>query len=366
MQIKKNYKTILDILKKEIEGGKYAFESLLPTENELAEKYCVSRPTITKVYNALQDKNYLTKKKGVGTRVIYQDIASESFKFGLLLPGAGESEIFSVISNRFLKRSQEGMFSCLWEGATTGSAELRKGITEKCSMEYIEQKVDGVFFAPLERIPHTNEINNDICKRFTKAGIPLILIDRDIVEFPNRSLYDLVSLDNFAAGYTMAEHLLNAGCTVINFVYRPNSAFSVTLRHLGVAAAIRKKQMDFGNENLYCGDPEDQSFVENINIIPKQTGFICANDSTAAVLMSTMNAMGIGIATDVLISGYDDMKYADYLKYPLTSYSQPCEDITDVAIELMMRRVKNKNAIPLSVNLLGKIVARGSTIFLKK
>ena len=358
-----NYKAILEILQEQIVKGEITFDSLLPTENELALKYGVSRPTITKVYNLLQEKGYLTKKKGVGTRVIYQKLNESNLTFGLLLPGAGESEIFSIISNRFLKHSQEGRFNCLWEGATTSNAEFRKGITKKCSLNYIEQKVDGVFFAPLERTPHADEINKEICERFTKAGIPLVLIDRDIVEFPNRSSYDLVSLDNFTAGYIMAEHLIDAGCDIINFVYRQDSAFSVTLRHLGVAAAIRKRQMDFNNSHIYCGTPEDPEFVKNITIIPGKTGIICANDSTAAVLMSTMSAMGIETASDVLICGYDNMKYAEYLKQPLTSYSQPCEEITDVAIELMMRRINNKDIIPVNINLLGQIVPRESTIF---
>ncbi|WP_029905344.1 GntR family transcriptional regulator [Prevotella sp. 10(H)] len=365
MKTKENYKTILKTLRDQIANGSLPFDSLLPTENELALKYGVSRPTITKVYNTLQDENFVTKKKGVGTKIIFQSNKNNQLTFGLLLPGAGESEIFSIISNRFLKHFHDGKFKCLWEGATTGNAEIRKDLTEKCSNDYISQKVDGIFFAPLERIPDADRINKEICQKITTAGIPLVLIDRDILEFPNRSTYDLVSLDNFNAGYTMAEHLLDSGCSVINFVYRPNSAFSVILRHLGAAAAVHKRNMEFNSTNIYCGDPEDASFVKKISISSGKTGIICANDSTAAMLMSTIDTLGIQTGIDVLIGGFDNMKYASYLKSPLTSYAQPCEEITDIAIELMMRRVNDKSIKPINVSLLGQIIIRESTSFSK-
>lgn len=362
--VKENYNSILQTLLSQIQNGDFPAGSLLPTENELAARYNVSRPTITKVYNTLQDDSYVTKKKGLGTRVIFNK-SDKSRVYGLLLPGAGESEIFSIINNRFLERSQEEHFTCCWEGTTAGNAELRRELTEVYSNIYISRKVDGVFFAPLERISHADEINKRICEKFAKENIPVILIDRDIVEFPERSTLDLVSLDNFNAGYTMASHLLDSKCTRINFVFRPDSAPSVLLRRFGVAAAVHQRGLRFDNGNVYCGNPEDPQFVSQIGIVKGETGIVCANDSTAAVLMSTIDSLDVRISEDVLISGFDDMKYAEHLKHPLSSYSQPCREIADVAIDLMGRRLKNRNAISGHITVTGKIVPRGSTVFSK-
>lgn len=362
MKIKENYKSILNILLEKINSGQFAHDSLLPTENELATKYGVSRPTITKVYDALQDEGYVIKRKGVGTRVIFEKTKSNLI-FGLLLPGSGESEIFSIINNRFLEHSRDGKFNCLWEGITAGNAEMRKELIETHLNNYISRNVNGVFFAPLERISNAEEINKRVCDKFTNAGIPIILIDRDIVEFPYRSSYDLVSLDNFNAGYQMAEHLLDSNCTTIHFVYRQDSASSVLLRRLGAAAAMHKRGLNFSNENVYCGNPEDLEFVKQISIIRGKTGVMCANDSTAAMLISSFDTINVKISEDVLICGFDDMKYAKHLKFPLTSYNQPCEEITDVAIDLMMRRIQNIRIIPNHISLLGHIIPRDSTSF---
>ena len=149
MEPKANFKNILEAVRHDIRNNMPA-GTLLPTETELAARYNVSRPTIAKVYNTLQKEGYVLKKQGIGTTVIYQGINHKT-TFGLLLPGPGESEIFATISDRFMERSQKGDFECIWNGATSGNAEIRRDLTEKSCEEYIEQKVDGIFFAPLER-----------------------------------------------------------------------------------------------------------------------------------------------------------------------------------------------------------------------
>ena len=365
MDAKINYKTIYNTLKEEITQSVFPSGSLLPTEQTLAQKYNVSRPTIAKVYNQLQEEGYIKKKKGLGTIVMHKNV-NTTYTFGLLLPGAGESEIFSIINDQLLKQSEEGKFNCLWEGAMANSADIRKNLIETCCDNYIKKNVDGIFFSPLERVPDADLINHRICASIQEAGIPLVLIDRDIMKFPKRSEFDIICLDNFSAGCVMGQHLIDAGCELIHFFYRPDSASSVNLRLSGVKDIVQEHKLQFTNENIHCGNPEDQDFVKQIKVIPGKTGIICANDSTAAVLMSSLDAIGIKISEDILICGYDDMKYSKHLKHSLTSFRQPCEEIANVSIELMMRRIKNKGVVPVTVNLTGEIIIRESSSFIRK
>lgn len=362
MDSKASYQTIYTTLKEQILKGDFSSGSLLPTEQTLAQQYSVSRPTIAKVYNKLQEEGYISKKKGLGTIVKYSG-SKLTYTFGLLLPGAGESEIFSIINDQLLKESEKGRFNCLWEGATASSAEIRKSLIETCCDSYIQKKVDGIFLSPLERVPDASILNLRICQKIKDANIPLVLIDRDILEFPQRSGFDVVCLDNFNSGCLMAQHLIDQGCSVIHFFYRPDSASSVLMRLSGVRDTVLKNKLKFNEENVFCANPESLEAVRKIKYTPGKTGIICANDATAAVLMSSLDALGIKIASDVLICGYDDMKYSMHLKYSLTSFRQPCEEIAKVSLELLMRRLKNKNSMPLTVNLAGQIIVRESSQF---
>ncbi len=362
MKTKPSYKSIYDVLKKDILNGVYPTGGLLPTELTLAEQYSVSRPTIAKVYNQLQAEGYITKKKGLGT-IVNHKYTSSTLVFGLLLPGAGESEIFSIINDQLLKQSETGKFNCLWEGATASNADIRRELIETCCDNYIKKEVDGIFFSPLERVADADSINLRICEKIEKAGIPLILIDRDIYNFPQRSNFDIVCLDNFSAGCIMAQHLIDQGCTTIHFFYRPDSACSVNMRLAGIKEVVHQNKLSFDEKNVYCGNPENVEFVRQMSIVPGKTGVICANDSTAAVLMSTLTEIGAQISTDLLICAYDNMKYSMHLKHSLTSFKQPCEEIANVSVELMFRRIHNRNAFPVTVNLAGEIVVRDSSRF---
>lgn len=364
MNDRQNYKTIYITVKEDIQKGVYPTGTLLPTELTLADKYSVSRPTISKVYNQLQKEGYVNKKKGVGTIVLFKENPEKAYTFGLLLPGAGESEIFSIINDQILKQSEQMRFNCLWEGATASNADIRRNLIEICCDNYLAKNVDGIFFSPLERVPDADEINLAICEKIRRAGIPLILIDRDIVSVPEKSPFDVVGLDNYNAGCIMAEHLIKAGCKQIHFFYRPNSAYSVRLRLLAVKDTIEKHGLTFNKYNDYCGKPEDLDFVKTIPIVKGETGIICANDSTAAVLMSSLEAIGHKITSDLLICGFDDMKYSQHLKYSLTSFIQPCKEIANVSIDLMMRRIQCDDRLPISVYLNGEIIQRESTRFI--
>ncbi len=363
MNDKNNYKTIYATVKSEILNGVYSTGSLLPTELNLAEKFGVSRPTISKVYNQLQKEGYVNKKKGMGTIIIFKDNSPKTYTFGLLLPGSGESEIFSVINDQILKQSKKMHFNCLWEGATASNADIRRNLIETCCDNYIAKGVDGILFSPLERVPDADTINRTISDKIRQAGIPLILIDRDIVPIPQKSPFDVISIDNYNAGCHMAGHLIEAGCSDIHFLYRPNSAYSVRMRSLGVKDTVQEAGLAFDEGHLHCADPGDLEYVKGISFEKGHSGIICANDSTAAVLMSTLDTLGIKVQEDVLVCGYDDMKYAGHLKYPLTSYRQPCTEIADVSVELMMRRLKNSDATVVSTTLTGQICERESTVF---
>jgi GntR family transcriptional regulator of arabinose operon len=363
MKGKISSKTIYDTLKDQILKEKFPPGSMLPPELTLAQKHFVSRPTIAKVYNQLQDEGFVQKTKGLGTVVTHQ-YSNTIHTFGLLLPGAGESEIFSIINDQLLSQSETGSFNCLWEGATAGSAEIRKTLIESCCESYINKKVDGIFFSPLERVPDADELNLKICERIQGANIPLILIDRNIRISPERRLFDVVSIDNFNAGSVMAKHLLDQGCEELHFFYRPDSASSIDLRISGIRDMVQKQGYSFTVNNLFCGNPEDLEFVKEMKITSGKTGIICANDSTAAVLMSSLDALGVEISSDVLICGYDDMRYSKHLKHSLTSLRQPCKEIASISIELLMRRLKDNNHIPITVNLTGEIIVRESSRFL--
>jgi len=357
--------SIIEIYEKfrtDILEGKMVYGNMLPSEKELSEQMGVSRPTIAKVYNTLQSEGMVKKKAGFGTMIIHS-LNKKHYTFGLLLPGSGETEIFRIIIDQFVQLEKERDFRCLWEGTVANNADVRKEIILRVCHSYIEKKVDGILFSPLERTDRANDLNQKICNMFDSKNIPVVLLDRDIFLFPNRSKFDLVGIDNYQAGYLMAEHLVEAGCKVIHFFCRRNSAYTVDMRISGCRSALNDAGIPFSKDNLFIAEPNNAEEVKKIPIAKNKTGIICANDSTAAILMSTLTAAGLRIALDLLIVGFDDMKYSRNLQVPLTTYRQPCHDIGWHAINMMFNRLQNPNQATVTTSLVGKVIVRESSSF---
>ena len=371
--MKNNYRSVLDTLHSRLEEGVYGKSTLMPAEEVLAAEFGVSRPTIAKAFGSLIDEGLIARRRGVGTIVLESGRQQRTYRFGMLLPGAGESEIFSEINSEIMNLAQLQGFDCEWGGATANNAETRLFLAVANCERYLEMGIDGIFFSPLEKMKDAERMNKEICTMVERAGVPMILIDRDISAMPERSRLDVVGLDNYTAGMQMARHMIDAGCRNIYFFNTPYSAHSVDERLMGVKIAVTEAGLDFFSDSHVCASPSRNDIADQMGIIRGQTGIICANDSTAVILMSTLEAQGYRCGVDFLISGFDNMKYSLYLKTPLTTYAQPCKEIARLSVELMMRRVKEKErknagdaSLPLKVMLSGEMVVRESTRFFKK
>ncbi|MBC7920288.1 MAG: GntR family transcriptional regulator [Ferruginibacter sp.] len=367
MEIKElsKHKRIYNDLKQKIVSGEYPFGFQLLPEIELSRQLSISRPTVSKVYQNLQQEKLVEKRIGAGTFVIYQRERKAGLLIGLLLPGSGESEIFETIGDQIMKKSQERSFHCLWVGASVNEPAVRRQYIEKVCQGYVDRKVDGVLFSPLERTEEKDEVNDRICAMLARANIPLVLIDRDTCSFPARSHYDLVSIDNFHAGFVMTQHLLDQQCRQLIFLHRPFSAPSVDMRIAGHQYALTKAGLPPTASQVLIGEPDEEAFVATIPVGSPEVGIICANDATAAALMSTLKKRNVTIGEDLVLVGFDDIRYAKHLLTPLTTYRQPCEAIGAAAVEILLAKIENPNRTPVQVHLLGEIVVRESSFFRK-
>jgi LacI family transcriptional regulator len=87
---------------------------------------------------------------------------------------------------------------------------------------------------------------------------------------------------------------------------------------------------------------------------------VCANDFTAAVLMRSMESIGVKVPRDVRVVGFDDVKYATLVSPPLTTVHQPCRDIAVIAFQTMIQRLADPSLPASSIYLKPTLVVRES------
>jgi DNA-binding LacI/PurR family transcriptional regulator len=333
------YKLIYSRLLESLKSGEYESGGKLPSENELVEQFGASRPTVGRALAQLETEGLVERRAGSGTFVCVPN-RQEGFIFGLLIPDLGSTEIFEPICRGISMARVGGHHDLLW-GPTFSPGASEEAQAEELCQYYIRRRVTGVFFAPMELNGEKDEVNRRITSALDEAHIPIVLLDRDIYEFPYRSRYDLVGIDNRRAGFVITDHVLQTGAKRIVFFGRPNSAPTVAARALGYGDAIRSRKDMKLEELVEIGDPSDVSLVQQLVERTRPDAFVCANDYTAGQLMTSLSSLGIRVPSEIKVAGMDDIRYAKILQTPLTTIHQPCLDIGAAALGAMLDRASH-------------------------
>ncbi len=355
---KPKYLQIYDEIASAIKHQQYQPGDLLPTEADLCVKYATSRPTVAKALRQLVKEKMVKRRAGFGTQVLSP--GKSSLTAGLLIPSMHTTEIFAPICASLTEAAGMEAMRIIRPpelDIPTDPCQLAESLTQR----FIDEKVHGVFFTPLEHIPDQQKFNRGIIRKLDDAGIRVVLLDRDVYNWPQQTTYDLVGIDNIEAGYTIGSHLISNGCKTPAFVSAPNPAMTVRLRRIGA----RESLVHFGRDARELLDisfhPDAPDDTARELLKKGADGIICANDATAALLLRTLLDLGADIPGQIRVCGFDDVKYASLLSVPLTSYHQPCKAIGKVAARVMINRIKNPDVPAHRVSLAGRLIVRESS-----
>jgi DNA-binding LacI/PurR family transcriptional regulator len=352
------HRRVFEYLHAGIQSGQLKEGDRLPSEAELGRLFDASRITVAKAVLDLQRMGLVSRRPGAGTHVLAPHSATGR-SFGLLIPELGLTEIFEPICHGMMRSPVARPDALLWGNASTSVRESAKE-AEQMLHSFIVQKVDGVFFAPLELIGEKDAANRRIARALERAQIPVVLLDRCYMPFPERSGHDLVGVDNRRAGYMATEHLLGLGVRRLAFLGEANVANTVDARITGFHEALRSHGIFPERDPAWRGSPQDEAFVRRLLDTLRPEGMVCANDLTAARLMQTLMSFGVRIPEEVRIVGMDDVKYASLLPVPLTTIHQDCAGIGAVAMATMLERLEHPELPVRDVLVPTRLVVRRS------
>ena len=351
---------IAETLRHEIMLGKYAVHAKFPSEQMLARRFGVARPTVSAALAELKRAGLIRVKFGSGAFVTPK--AKGNGAIGLIVPGRGRGEIFEPICRTIEREVDKIGYTVVSTSVFKGSAEERKRSALAFASRCAESHVAGVILEPVELLPDKDETTEEILSTLKALDIPVVLIDRDISSSGARSDYDLVGIDNVRAGYQLGAHMVAAGARRIAFLAFAESAPTVRRRRHGVAQAVLDAGLPWSGRNvldLPLGDAHRLAKVFAGRNPPD--ALVCANDRTATFAVRTLSAIGLRVPRDVRVSGFDDLGYSRKLRVPLTTVRQPCEDIGRVALRTLVERILHRDLPPREIILTPELVVRKSS-----
>jgi len=355
------YLQIYQYILKSIHEGQYLDGDQIPTEAILASQFKTCRRTVARALRQLAKEGVLERRQGRGTFVC-QNVEQNDRLLGFLV-----SDLPSItipISN-YLDRSNGNSDFGFLTGRIPDISTLDNlpDSNELCE-QFIARKVLGVFFAPLELAHEYMTLNAQIADKLNQAGIPIVLIDRDVYNYPQRSNYDLVGIDNANAGYLLTRHLLSLGYRKIEFVGLRRCISSVKGRINGYQNALLEKDITPSPEWIHhIYDTTDHAVTTLYKIAKNSSAeaFLCVNDITAITMINALIKAGKRVPEDVAVVGIDDDETCVRLSnVPLTTLHQPFEQIGATAARMMVERIKNPHLPARTIQLAAELVIRES------
>lgn len=357
------YEIIFATLQEELCSGKYGPRNPFPSEAQLVRRFQVSRFTAVRAVNKLEKAGLVVRRKGKGTfptkfaRTAYGPI-------GLIMPGLAYGEIYAPICGEITCLCQRRGRTVLLGNTMIEGPKDRAETAKRLAADFVQQHVAGVIMHPIEYLRDSAGVNREIVSILEQAGVPVVLLDYDIEPSPRRSKYDLVGIDNFAAGRRLGEHLVSIGVRRVLFVKRKNCASTVEARLMGVATAMIAAGRKWTDACVVVAEPMAAgAVVRHLHGPNAPDAIVCGYDVHAAnVLKAIEKELPRGtVPGRVKLAGFDDVRCASVMTPGLTTVHQPCQEMARVAVELLFRRMETPESPVCTAMLDAPLVIREST-----
>ncbi|MBB5138798.1 DNA-binding LacI/PurR family transcriptional regulator [Thermocatellispora tengchongensis] len=166
------------------------------------------------------------------------------------------------------------------------------------------------------------------------SGVPI----RSIGRLPDGLEMPYVDMDNRDGGRQAAEHLLLAGRRAIAAIGGPPGLPGACDRLEGFLQTLAKAGMTnvpvaYGDFTHASGGHAMQWLLGRI---PHLDAVFAGSDTMAAAAIQTLKRAGRRVPDDVAVIGYDDAPIARHTNPPLTTIRQPIEELTSVAVRLLL------------------------------
>lgn len=168
------------------------------------------------------------------------------------------------------------------------------------------------------------DMRNRIFNKVLAANIPAAVFEsREHPEF-----YD-ISIDNFDVMKKLVNHVIQFhGAKTINYVSGPLGNPEGKARYEAFISAMQENELTVEPERVYYGEfksHDGKLAVEAFTSsgLPLPDAFICANDSMALTVASSLIKLGYTIPDDVIVTGFDNTFSARNATPSITSVKRP-------------------------------------------
>jgi LacI family transcriptional regulator len=193
------------------------------------------------------------------------------------------------------------------------------------------------------------------------GSVPVVAID----PHTGPSHMPTVDADNLTGAVLATEHLLALGHRRIGFLGGREDLESSRLREEGYRAALQAAGVEVDPLLVRNGGYRRQTAIaparELLTLPDRPTAIFAANDLSALGTLDVARELGLSVPDDLSVVGFDNVPESALTEPPLTTVSQPMQEMGSQAVDLLIRLMSHTEVGSTHVRLPTGLVVRGTT-----
>lgn len=344
------YKEIANIFVEKIKNGELRRGDRLPSEETLQRQFQVSRQTVRNAMQVLEIDGYISRRRGSGSYVLWEDIPRER-TVGVLVAYMS-SYIYPDIV-----RGIEQILTTKGYGMDLGLSHYSLGYERRYLTRMLEMNVSGVIVEGVKSaLPNPNL---DLYEELRRREIPVVFIHNFYNEFPATAIL----MEDEELSYQLTYKLIRAGHSRIMGCFKYDDVQGLK-RYLGYARAMTENGFPFEENYVFwfggfsMESPSTIDTYSDIPVfddicrkIPEATALVCYNDLIAAGIIKKMNMMGYSVPEDISIVSFDDDIIQKETSICIVSAKHPKEALGREAAKEVMKQIARISVSGVSHNI---------------
>lgn len=334
---KLKYFDLMEDLRGQMLSGEIKPGEKLPSENQLSTEYNVSRQTVRKALQILQNEGYIYAEHGRGT------FCSEMMRHRK--QSRNIAVITTYLSDYIFPRVIQGIDEVLTENGYSillKNTRNSRSLEAKCLEELLKKDIDGLIIEPSKSQIFCRHIN--LYQMLDEYQIPYVFIQGSYTQMKNKPH---ILLDDCRGGYLITKHLIELGHREIIGVFKSDDTQGQQ-RHKGYVQALQEAGIAYDPDKVvwfYTEDRKSHPYEKMRQMAAEREEFyfdavVAYNDQIALEIVRALNDEGLSVPEDISVTGYDNSYLAATCKVPLTTVTHPQEKLGEMAAELLLRIIR--------------------------
>lgn len=316
------YKKIIEYISGKITEGEFKPGDRIPSENELAKEFGISRQTVRQALQLLGTQGVLHRVQGKGTFVSQLKAQKDTNVIGVMLTYIDEYIFPEIIKGMDVQIKGTGYSLVLLY--TNNSFDKER----QCLLYMLENEMSGMLLEPSKTALENPNI--DLYNEILHKKIPHVFIHA----LPPGIDGSYVIEDDEEGGYMAATHLISHGHKNIMGIFKGDD-IQGTNRYEGYKRALREAGIKTNEEYVcfFTTEEKDDIKIDKDNL-DKCSGVIVYNDEAALQVISKLEKLNRQVPGDLSVVSFDDSRSAK--RAGITSVAHPKQILGREAVRALM------------------------------